>query len=111
MRRISVFLSMAMMLVSTSLFAAPKFEIKRLQGAWWSDLKSPTADFAIQGDQVWLDTDSGYHPCRIEGDVLVFDLGGERGPVKNRIISLKGDHLELEHIATKKKWSLTRAAK
>ena len=79
-----------------------QFELKQLQGAWWSDSASPTADFSIAGDQVWLDYDSQYHPCKVEGDVLAFDLG-DLGLVKNRIISLKGNKLVLEHLETRQR--------
>lgn len=59
---------MAAALVSCS----ATYGLDQLQGAWWSDFKNPTADFAINGNLVWLDTDSQYHPCRVEGDRLVF---------------------------------------
>ncbi len=95
-------------LITISAFAASKVELGQLQGAWWSGPANPTADFSIEGNQVWLDFDSQYHPCRIEGDVLVFDLG-DLGLVKNRIISLKGDKLVLEHLETKQKRTLTHA--
>jgi hypothetical protein len=107
-KKVSVLLSIAVILASLPLSAAPKYKIKQLQGAWWSDFKNPTADFGIQGDQVWLDFDSAYHPCRIEGDILIFELGPELGPVKNRIVSIKGHHLVLQNLASEKKWFLTR---
>jgi hypothetical protein len=109
-KKVFVFLSVVTVLLSLSLSAAPKFKIKQLQGAWWSDLKNPTADFGIQGEQVWLDSDSGYHSCKIEGDILIFELGPEIDPVKNRIISVKGNHMVLESLTTKEKRSLTRVA-
>ena len=96
----------AFFMVFASAFSAEKYELTELQGAWWSEPANPTADFSIQGDQVWLDYDSLYHPCRIEGDVLVFDLG-DLGYVRNRIISLTGNKLVLEHIATKQRRVLT----
>jgi hypothetical protein len=99
--------SILIFLVAVSAFAAMQFELKQLQGAWWSDPANPTADFSIAGNEVWLDYDSQYHPCRLEGDVLVFDLG-DLGFVKNRIISLKGDKLVLEHLETKQKRTLIR---
>lgn len=111
MKKAFALLSIVAMLASLPLFAASKFKIEQLQGAWWSDLTNPTADFGIQGDQVWLDLDSGYHPCKIEGDVLVFELGPEIGSVRNRIVSIKGDQLVLENLDSKKKWSLTRSTK
>jgi hypothetical protein len=109
-KKVFVFLSVVTVLLPLSLSAAPKFKIKQLQGAWWSDLKNPTADFGIQGEQVWLDSDSGYHPCKIEGDILIFELGPEIGPVKHRIISIKGNQMVLESLTTKEKRSLTRVA-
>ena len=96
----------AFFMVLASAFSAEKYELTELQGAWWSDPANPTADFSIQGDQVWLDYDSQYHPCRIEGDVLVFDLG-DLGYVRNRIISLADNKLVLEHIETKRRRTLT----
>ena len=78
-----------------SAYAGAEFKIAQLQGAWWSDSQNPTADFAIHGDEVWLDSDSQYHPCRIEGDILVFDLGGGE-LARSRIVSLQGDRLVLE---------------
>jgi hypothetical protein len=75
--------------------AATDFKIEQLQGAWWSELQNPTADFAIHGDEVWLDFDSQYHPCKVEGDILTFDLGGG-GLVRSRIVSLQGDRLVLQ---------------
>jgi len=102
MARISVFI----LLFVTSAFAAESYEIAQLQGAWWSDPANPTADFSIAGDQVWLDYDSQYHPCRVEGDVLIFDLA-DLGLVRNKIISLKGNMLILENIKTKQRRTLT----
>jgi len=37
------------LLITISTFAAAKFELKQLQGAWWSDSANPTADFSIEG--------------------------------------------------------------
>lgn len=93
-------------LIFTSAFPAEKYGLTELQGAWWSDPTNPTADFSIEGDQVWLDYDSQYHPCRVEGDVLIFDLG-DLGYVRNRIISLEGNKLVLEHIGTNQRRTLT----
>jgi hypothetical protein len=98
-------------LLSLSLSAAPQFKIEQIEGAWWSDPKNSTADFGIRGNQVWLDSDSGYHPCKIDGDILIFDLGPEVGLVRNKIISLKGDVMVLESEATKQRATLTRAKK
>ena len=68
-----------------------------LQGAWWSDPEAPTADFAIHGEEIWLDFDSAYHPCRIAGgDTLVYDLGPDLGTIRRRIVSLDEDGLVLE---------------
>ena len=103
---ILLILTSALSLFVTSAFSAEKFELTKLQGAWWSDPTNPTADFFIQGDQVWLDYDSQYHPCRIEGDVLVFDLG-DLGYVRNRIISLTDNKLVLENIETRQRRTLT----
>ena len=80
----------------------------QLQGAWWSDADNPTADFFIDGNQVWLDYDSEFHPCSIEGNILIFDLGEELGLVKNRIIIIDGDRLILEDNINKKKRLLFR---
>ena len=81
----------------------PRYTLDQLQGAWWSDVDNPTADFFIDGDKVWLDYDSEFHPCRIEGDILIFDLGEEIGLVKNKIISFEGDHLVLTNQQNQKK--------
>ena len=94
--------------VSISAIAATKVSIDQLQGAWWSDAKNPTADFAIQGDEVWLDYDSEYHPCKVEGDIIIFELGKGLDSVKNRIISLSGDQLILEHLQSKQTRILKR---
>ena len=92
MRRILILTVLSMCL---SVGAGSTFKIEQLQGAWWSDLHNPTADFAIDGNEVWLDFDSKYHPCRIEGDILIFDLGGGE-LVRSRIVSINGDRLVLE---------------
>jgi len=94
------------MLFSSAL-AAPEFDLKQLQGSWWSDPGNQTSDFSIDGDKVWLDFDGEYHPCRIEGDILIFELG--HGLVENRIISIEGDRLVLEYPPTKERTVLTRA--
>lgn len=99
------------MFSALSLQAGPRYKLAQLQGAWWSDFKSPTADFGISGDQVWLDMDAEYHPCRVEGDILIFDLGPTGGAVENRIISLKGDQMVLEGLMTKQRTTLTRVKK
>ena len=101
-------ISILIFLFAISALASSTLDLKQLQGAWWSDSANSTADFSIEGSQVWLDYDSQYHPCRIEGDVLVFDLGN-LGLLKNRIISLKCDKLVLEHLETKHARTLTRA--
>lgn len=87
---------MAVALVSCS----ASYSLDQLQGAWWSDFKNPTADFAINGNRVWLDTDSQYHPCRVEGDRLVFDLSEGQGTVVHKIVSIENDTLLLEHVLT-----------
>jgi hypothetical protein len=93
--------------VVLTVYAANDFKIEQLQGAWWSDLKNPTADFAILGDEVWLDFDAQYHPCKVEGDILIFDLGdGEI--VRSRIVSLQGDRLVLETPEGGERRTLTR---
>lgn len=79
-----------------------------LQGAWWSDEGAPTADFGIRGQEVWLDSDTAYHPCRIEGDVLVFELGEGLGEARQRIVSLEGDRLVLESVVTGERRTLKR---
>ena len=89
-------------------FAASAISIGQVQGAWWSDQRNPTADFAIHGDRVWLDADAQYHPCRIEGDILVFDLGAGQGEVRHRIVSLKGDEMVLEHMPSRQTVTLKR---
>jgi hypothetical protein len=71
-----------------------------VQGAWWSGPENPAADFAIHGDEVWLDYDSSYHPCRIEDDILVFEPGSGQGPVRNRILGIEGDTMLLESVVT-----------
>jgi hypothetical protein len=85
----------AILAILLSAHAATDFRVEQLQGAWWSDLQNPTADFAIHGNEVWLDFDSQYHPCRVEGDILIFDLGGGEF-VRSRIVSLQGDRLVLQ---------------
>lgn len=77
------------------------YTLENLQGAWWSDNNNPTADFAILDDEVWLDSDAEYHPCKItDGDILEFDLGPDNGSVKHKILSLDATTLVLEHLVT-----------
>lgn len=83
--------------------------LEDLQGAWWSDSSNPTADFGIEGEQVWLDPEAGLNPCRIVGDTLVFDLDGGDRQVKNRMVRLAGDTLELENAMTGDRWRVIRA--
>lgn len=92
------------MLFSSS-FAAESYKLEQLQGAWWSDMNNITSDFGIDGDQVWLD--SLYYPCRIEGDLLIFELP-DVGDIVKKIISLDGDRLVIEHQSTKQRVVLTR---
>ena len=97
-------------LSATMLFnasAAAQFRMEQLQGAWWSDRQNPTADFAIHGNEVWLDSDAGYHPCRVEENILIFELGAE--VVWNRIVSLQGDQLVLEAPEGGQRRTLSRA--
>lgn len=107
MRKLSIGLCLLVMVFVSSLAAAP-YSLDQLQGAWWSDPNNTTADFAIDGDTVWLEFDSVYHPCKIQGDMLVFDLGPEHGKVENRIISVEGDRMVMESPATKERVVLTR---
>jgi len=96
-RSLSLFAAvMAGALVSCS----TSYRLDQLQGSWWSDFKNPTADFAINGNSVWLDSDSRYHPCRIEGDRLVFELSGGQGAVVNKIVNVGNDTLLLEDVVT-----------
>ena len=83
--------------------------LEDLQGAWWSDSGNPTADFGIDGDQVWLDPEAGLNPCRIVGDTLVFDLDGGGRQVRNRILRLAGDTLLLENVMSGVAWRVVRA--
>ena len=104
MRKVLILTVLPMLL---SVCAGSDFRIEQLQGAWWSDLHNPTADFAIDGNEVWLDFDAQYHPCKIEGDILIFDLGGG-GLVRSRIVSIKGDRLVLETPPGKQRRILSR---
>jgi hypothetical protein len=81
-----------------SCHAQEMYRLEDIQGAWWSDKTSPTADFAITGLEVWLDYDSAYHPCTITTDnVLVFDLGSD-GRVEHRIVRVDARTLVLENL-------------
>jgi len=90
-----------------TIYAVANITIEQLQGAWWSDFHNPTADFSINGNEVWLDFDAQYHPCKIEGDLLIFDLA-EGGLVMNKIISIDGDRLVLETPEGKNRLVLNR---
>lgn len=103
-----IFLLVVALCLSCHVSSTPEVDIEDLQGAWWSDEKNPTADFAIYGNRVWLDFDSSFHPCSIQGDLLIFDLGHELGRVKNRILSIEGDVLVLESQSNGKKTTLIR---
>jgi hypothetical protein len=99
---------LAILLLLLSAYAVAELRIEQLQGAWWSDMQNPTADFAIHGDEVWLDSDAEHHPCRVEGDILIFELGGGE-LAQNRIVSLQGDQLVLESPEGGQRRTLTRA--
>jgi hypothetical protein len=76
------------------------YSLSDLEGAWWPEGESPTAEFAILGDEIWLDDDSDYHPCRIEDrDTLLYDPGPGRGVIERRIVLLEADTLVLESTA------------
>ena len=90
----------AAVVVAASVSCSASYSLDQLQGAWWSNFKNPTADFAISDNRVWLDTDSQYHPWTIEGDRLVFDLRGGQGAVVHKIISIENDTLLLEDVVT-----------
>lgn len=92
---------------SLCIVSAQAFELTELQGAWWEESNAPTAAFAIHGDQVWVDSISDYRPCRIEDNLLIFELGPD-AVVKNRIISLDGNEMVLESLATGNERSLIR---
>ena len=98
-------LGMALMLNTN---AQVTYSLDQLQGAWWSDYTNPTADFMIQGNEVWLDYDAEFHPCEIKGDLLIFNLGEFIGDVESRIISLSGNTLVLESLDTQNKTTYTR---
>lgn len=68
-------------------------------------------DFAVRGNEVWLDYDSRYHPCRLENNLLIFDLGEELGNVKNKVISIEENRLVLEHLGSRKRTTYIRAEK
>jgi hypothetical protein len=90
----------AAVVVAASVSCSASYSLDQLQGAWWSNFKNPTADFAISDNRVWLDTDSQYHPCTIEGDRLVFDLPQGQGAVIHKIVSIANDSLLLEDVVT-----------
>ena len=92
-------------------FAVSGVTLGLLEGAWWGNFGAPSAEFAIQSDQVWLDYDSRYHPCKIDGDSLVFELGEGVGEVRNKIVSLDGNTLTLEHIRSGETRVLKRIAR
>ena len=92
--------SFAAAIAAVSVSCSTIYNLDQLQGAWWSNFNNPTADFAISGNRVWLDSDSQYHPCTIEGDRLVFDLSGGQGAVVHKIVSMEDDALLLEHALT-----------
>lgn len=90
-----------LLIVARACVAQQMYTLENLQGAWWSDVDSPTADFAITDDEVWLDSDAEYHPCLImDGDVLVFELGPDSGTVTHKILSLDATTLVLENLIT-----------
>lgn len=105
MRKMPILVCLLVMLFSSS-FAAPSYTLEQLQGAWWSDPDAIHADFGILDNEVWLD--SIYYPCRLEGDILIFVLPDDR-EVRNRIISLEGDQLIIEHVRSKERTVLNRA--
>ena len=108
MKKIAVLFA-SLTLALSALAASSRFTLEQLQGAWWSDLSTPTADFGIRGDEVWTDLDSGYHPCKIvDSDILVFDFGPDIDIVKLRILKLEGDTLVLENLSSGKTSTVIR---
>ena len=90
----------AAVMVAALVSCSASYSLDHLQGAWWSNFNNPTADFAISGNRVWLDSDSQYHPCTVEGDRLVFDLRGDQVTVVHKIVSIENDTLLLEDVVT-----------
>jgi hypothetical protein len=91
----------ALLLAACVCDAQQLYALENLQGSWWSDKNNPTADFAITDDEVWLDSDTKYHPCAItDNDILVFELGGDIGSVQHRILILDATTLVLENLVT-----------
>ena len=78
--------------------AADEYSMVQLEGAWWPAEDSPTAAFAIQGGEIWLDIDAEYRPARVAGDTLVYDLGPDIGVIQRHIVSLVGDTLILRTV-------------
>lgn len=105
MKKIIVFIFFS---ISISAFAESVITIDQLEGAWWDERDDPTAAFAIFNSHVWMDYDSKYHPCKIEEDILIFELGGELGTVRHRIISIEENWLLLEEVESKRKWTVRR---
>jgi hypothetical protein len=104
----AVFLAFVLSAFILACHAQQTYMLEDIQGAWWSDKTSPTADFAISGSQVWLDYDSAYHPCLItNGNVLVFDLGSD-GRVEHKIISVDVSTLVLENLESHEVRTYTR---
>ena len=100
----------ALLMLAFACHAQQSYTLDDLQGAWWSDKNSPTADFAINADQVWLDSDAQYHPCVItDGNILVFELSRDSGNVEHKIISLDITTLVLENLITHQVTAYTRA--
>src|SRR5688572_2629561 len=92
----------ALLVFTLACNAQGPYTLDQIQGAWWSDRSSPTADFAIMDAQVWLDIDAQYHPCEITGDnILVFDLGPDNGKVEHRIVNFDNAGLVLENLISR----------
>jgi len=107
MRKTSILFCLLVMLFSSA-FADPAFDLEQMRGSWWSSLDNTTSDFSLRGDKVWFEIDDQHYPCRIEGDILIFDFGPQEGELKQRIVSFEGDRLVLEYLDTKKRRVLTR---
>ena len=90
---------MSLLLLSACASGGREYSLEDLDGARWSEEGAPTADFAISGNEIWLDLDAEYRPCRIEdGNTLVYEPLPGMGEIRRRIVSLGEDVLVLESV-------------
>ena len=94
---------LVLLLVIPTACSAKGYDLKDIQGDWWSNCEAPAVEFSIKGAEYSGDFYDS-HPLTLEGSIINFRNGFVEGhsvnvsfkPREYRILSLSNDAMLLE---------------